>query len=147
MQEKLRREKYEQELQESRGKAESQLKDMERRIAEERETWMTALKNQLKEREVVEHEVESNLTRRLHDFEQRYLEEKNQWTLALRQKEEDLNQERRRYELEAEKWKEAIEDQEDLVKDMRDEKAREERERDMRHQAELRALQTQLDGQ
>src|SRR5882672_6744241 len=102
MQEKLRREKYEQELQESRGKAETQLKDMERRIAEERETWMVALKNQLKERESVEREVEQTLTRRLHDFEQQYQQEKNQWILSLKQKEEESNQLRRRFELEAE---------------------------------------------
>jgi len=36
MQEKLRREKHEQELLESRSKAENQLKDLERRLAEER---------------------------------------------------------------------------------------------------------------
>jgi hypothetical protein len=146
MQEKLRREKYEQELQDSRGKAENQLKEMERRIGEERETWMTALKNQLKEREVVEREVETNLNRRIHDLEQRYLEERNQWTLSLRQKEEDLSQERRRFQLETEKWKEALEEREEQVKDLDHKAERELHERELRHQAEIRALQAQLEA-
>jgi chromosome segregation ATPase len=147
MQEKLRREKYEQELQESRGKAENQLKDMERRIGEERETWMTALKNQLKEREVIEQEVEQTLTRRLRDFEQRYQEEKNQWTLSTRQKEEELNQQRRRFELEIEKLEETIEDQEEKLSDVKESTARERHTSDMQHQAEFRALQAQCENQ
>ncbi|OGR93411.1 MAG: hypothetical protein A2992_03600 [Elusimicrobia bacterium RIFCSPLOWO2_01_FULL_59_12] len=147
MQEKLRREKYEQELQESRGKAETQLKDLERRIAEERETWMTALKNQLKEREAVEHEVEENLTRRLRDMEQRYQEEKNQWVLSIKQKEDELSQERQHFELELEKWKEMLEDREEEANRVKEAAVEDQRKTDIQHQAEYRALQAQYETQ
>jgi len=147
MQEKLRREKYEQELQDSRGKAENQLKDLERRIGEERETWMTALKNQLKEREMVEQEVEANLTRRIRELEQRYQEEKNQWLLSIKQKEEEINGERHRFELELEKLQETIEDTEEQQKALKDTHAREQHALDMQRQAEFRALQAQYETQ
>ena len=77
-------EKYEQELQESRGKAEIQLKDIERRLSQERETWMLALKNQLKERETIERDVEQDLSRKLRDSERRHEEEKIRWAGVIR---------------------------------------------------------------
>ncbi len=145
MQEKLRREKYEQELQESRGKAETQLKDMERRIAEERETWMTALKNQLKEREAIEREVEDNLTRRLREVEQRFQEEKNQWTLGMKQKIDEMAHQRRQFELDAEKWKEMLEDREEQVERVKEAALQDQRKLEAQHQAEYRALQAQIE--
>ena len=92
MQEKLRRDKHEQEFLESRSKAENQLKDLERRLAEERESWMAALKNQLKERELIEQDVEQNLSRKLREMEQRYQDEKIQWMTSVRQKDEEMSQ-------------------------------------------------------
>ena len=87
MQDKLRREKHEQEIVESRNKAEGQLKDLERRLADERESWMAALKNQLKERELIEQDVEHNLSRKLRGIRTaRFQDEKIQWTGLFRQK-------------------------------------------------------------
>jgi chromosome segregation ATPase len=147
MQEKLRREKYEQELHESRSKAESQLKELERRIAEERETWMGALKNQLKERETVEHEVEQTLTRRLHDFEQRYQDEKNHWAQALRQKDEEMAQLRRQLQLELETMKGHLEEKDEAIEEIKESSQEERRALEQKTQGEVRLLQSQIESQ
>jgi len=147
MQDKLRREKHEQEIQESRLKAESQLKDLERRLTEERESWMVALKNQVKEREMVEQDVEKNLSRRLHESEERFAEEKNQWIAANRKKDEEISQLRRQAELGAEHLKEIIEGKEEEIEKLRESSAEQRHAYEREMQAELRALQAQVDNQ
>ena len=147
MQEKLRREKHEQEILESRNKAETQLKDLERRLTEERESWMGALKNQLKERELIEQDVEQTLTRKLREAEQRFQDEKNQWTGLFRQKEEELSQLRRHLQLETDRMKEAIEEKESQIEQARDAATEQRRSWERETQAEARALQSQLDVQ
>lgn len=147
MQERLRREKYEQELHDSRGKAENQIKDLERRIADERETWMAALKNQLKEREAVERDVEQNLTHRIQELERRYQADKNDWGLALRQKEEEANQARRQFQIEMETLHERLEEKEEEMKDSKERAVQERRGIELQAQAEMRALQAQMDTQ
>jgi epidermal growth factor receptor substrate 15 len=147
MQEKLRREKHEQEILESRSKAENQLKDLERRLTEERESWMVALKNQLKEREMIEQDVEKNLSRRLREAEERFQDEKNQWTTATRQKDEEISQLRRQVQLEAENLKEAVEEKEEQLEQNREAAEEQRRAYEREMQAELRAVQGQLDNQ
>jgi len=147
MQDKLRREKYEQELHDSRGKAENQLKELERRILEERETWMAALKNQMKERETVEQEVEESLTRRLHDVELRFQKEKNEWALALRQKDDDFNQTRRQLQMEIEKLRDLLGEKDDQAVEAKEALTQERRSLEQQFQAEQRAVQTQLESQ
>lgn len=147
MQEKLRREKYEQELQESRQKAEHQLKDLERRLSEEREAWMVALRNQLKERESVERDVEHNLTRRLHDVESRFQDEKSQWSTAIRQKDEEIAELRRQMSVDMEKLKETVGDRDEMIDQLRENAIEQRRGMESQYQAELRAVQSQLDNQ
>ncbi len=147
MQEKLRREKHEQEILESRSKAENQLKDLERRLTEERESWMSALKNQLKERELIEQDVEKNLSRRLRETEERFQEEKNQWLTASRQKEEETSQLRRQIQLDAEHLKEAIDDKDEEIVQIRETSSEQRRAYEREMQAEIRAVQAQLDNQ
>jgi myosin protein heavy chain len=147
MQDKLRRDKHEQELQESRGKAENQLKDLERRLAEERESWMAALKNQLKERELIEQDVEQNLSRKLREVEQRYQDEKIQWMTSLRTKDEELTQLRRQNQQETDQLKEVIEEKEELAEEIREASAEQRRSIEREAQAEMRTLQGQLDSQ
>jgi hypothetical protein len=147
MQDKLRRDKHEQELLESRGKAENQLKDLERRLAEERESWMAALKNQLKERELIEQDVEQNLSRKLREVEQRYQDEKIQWMTSLRTKDEELTQLRRQNQQEVERLKETIEEKDELMEEMRETAAEQHHAFEREAQAEMRTLQGQLDNQ
>jgi len=147
MQEKLRRDKHEQEILESRSKAENQLKDLERRLAEERESWMAALKNQLKERELIEQDVEENLGRKLREVEQRYQDEKIQWMTSLRQKDEELTQLRRQNQQETERLKEEIEEKVELMEEMREAAAEQRRSFEREAQADVKTLQGQLDSQ
>ncbi len=147
MQEKLRREKHEQEILESRSKAENQLKDLERRLTEERESWMVALKNQLKEREIIEQDVEKNLSRRLREAEERFQDEKNQWTTSSRQKEEEVTQLRRQIQIDAEHLKEMIEEKDEQMEQIREASVEQRRAYEREMQAEIRAIQGQLDNQ
>lgn len=147
MQDKLRREKYEQELQESRGRAENQLKELERRLAEERETWMAALKNQLKEREGTERQVESDLMRRTQEVERRYQEERNQWSQAMRMKDDEFAQQRRQWEIEMDRLKDLVDEKEEEAEQTRTEAARERRALEQHAQGETRMLQSQVETQ
>src|SRR5205085_8334387 len=57
IQDKLRREKREQELEDARRKAEARVAEMERRLGEEREAWVSTLTNQLGQRDQVTQEM------------------------------------------------------------------------------------------
>lgn len=147
IQERLRREKYEQELQESRGKAEGQLKEIERRLTQERETWMMALKNQLKEKESLERDSEQTFGRRLREFERRHEDEKNTWSQAMRQKDEEIHQLRRELQAEIDQWRHAIQDKEEQIEEAKEAGAQQRRSVELQAQAEARELQARLDNQ
>src|SRR5205085_2119576 len=72
IQDKLRREKREQELEDARRKAEARVAEMERRLGEEREAWVSTLKNQLGQRDQVTQEMETHFSARLKDLEFRW---------------------------------------------------------------------------
>ena len=90
IQDKLRREKKEQELEDARRKAESQLTQVERRLAEEREAWVSTLKNQLNQRDQVSQEMEGHFSTRLKDLEYRWAQEKARLEDDVRTRESDL---------------------------------------------------------
>jgi chromosome segregation ATPase len=90
IQDKLRREKREVELEESRRKAELRVAEMERRLAEEREAWVSTLKNQLNQRDQVTQEMETHFSARLKDLEYRWAQEKASLEAALREREGEV---------------------------------------------------------
>src|SRR5262249_13968813 len=139
--------KHEQELVDSRSRAEHQLKDLERRLTEERESWMNALKNQLKEREIVEQDVEKNLSRRLREAEERFNDEKNEWLSATRKKDEELSQLRRQIELQAEEMRDALTDKDSALEQAHEAALEQRRAYEREMQAEMRTLQGQIDAQ
>jgi len=76
IQDRLRREKREQELQDGLAKAEAQVKDLESRISTERVTWVETLKGQLGQRGIAGKGLESHFEVRLKELERRWHEEK-----------------------------------------------------------------------
>jgi hypothetical protein len=90
LQERLRRDRREQESEESRLKLESKLQEMEARLAQERETWVSTLKNQLAAREGQDKELEMHFGLRVQEMERRWLEEKAQWQKVVLSKDEEI---------------------------------------------------------
>ena len=90
IQDKLRRDRHEQEVQEERLSLKSKVKDLETRLVTERETWMQTLKGQIQERETQSKDVEGHFIYRLQEMERRWLEEKAQWARTISQKEDEL---------------------------------------------------------
>ena len=90
LQERLRRDRREQESEESRLKLESKLGEMEQRLAQERETWVTTLHNQLQARDGQDKELELHFGLRIQEMERRWLEEKAQWQKAVLGKDEEI---------------------------------------------------------
>jgi hypothetical protein len=90
LQERLRRDRREQESEESRLKLESKLGDMEQRLAQERETWVTTLRSQLQARDGQDKELEMHFGLRVQEMERRWLEEKAQWQKVALAKDEEI---------------------------------------------------------
>ena len=90
IQDRLRREKREQELQENLSKSENQIRELEQRITAERQTWVETLKNQMGQKESQDKEIEYTFELRLKELEKRWHEEKMNWAQALKNKEEEL---------------------------------------------------------
>ncbi len=90
IQDKLRRDRREQEVQEERLTLKSKVKDLETRLVSERETWMQTLKGQIQERETQSKDVEGHFLYRLQEMERRWLEEKAQWQKTISQKEDEV---------------------------------------------------------
>lgn len=90
IQDKLRREKKEQEMEEARRKAENRIIEMERRIAEEREAWVATLKSQLNQRDQGTQEMETHFSTRLKDLEYRWAQEKTALENAIREKDAEI---------------------------------------------------------
>jgi len=102
IQDKLRRDRHEQEVQEERLALKSKIKELESRLLSERETWMQTLKGQMQERETQSKDVESHFIYRLQEMERRWLDEKAQWQKMISQKEDEV----RSFRYDAEKQKE-----------------------------------------
>lgn len=90
IQDKLRRDRHEQEVQEERLALKAKVKDLENRLVSERETWMQTLKGQIQERETQSKDVEGHFIYRLQEMERRWLEEKAQWQRSISQKEDEV---------------------------------------------------------
>lgn len=90
LQEKLRRDRREQEHEEARLKLESKLQEMEERLAQERETWVTTLRNQMNARQGQDKEIESHFALRMQEMERRWLDEKAQWQKLALAKDEEI---------------------------------------------------------
>ncbi len=110
IQDKLRREKREQELEENRRKAEARAMEMERRMAEEREAWVATLKGQLNQRDQATQEMELHFAARLKDLEYRWSQEKTVLEAALKEREGELSRLRQEFALKSEHEKAFWED-------------------------------------
>lgn len=110
IQDKLRREKKEQELDEARRKAEARVLQMERRLAEERETWVATLKNQMGQRDQITQEMETHFSTRLKDLEYRWAQEKSALENIIRDREADLARVKQEFTLKTEHEKAFWED-------------------------------------
>ncbi|MBI3300381.1 MAG: hypothetical protein HYZ75_19620 [Elusimicrobia bacterium] len=90
VQEKLRTQRRESEHEESRLKLEGRVQELENRLVQERETWVSTLRTQVGQREAQDKEIESHLTSRLQEMERRWLEEKAHWQRVITAKEDEL---------------------------------------------------------
>ncbi len=135
IQEKMRRDRRDHEVEEERLTLRAKIKELETRLAQERETWMTTLKNQMAERETQGRDVEGHFIYRLQEMERRWLDEKAQWQKEISAREEQIRQlkgaDEKLRELQDEFRKVSLEKsmaERDIGK-MKDEVARAERER------------------
>lgn len=125
IQDKLRREKREQELDENRRKAESRALELERRMAEEREAWVSTLKTQLSQRDQATQEMEGHFSTRLKDLEYRWAQEKTTLENAIRDKDAEMARLRHEMQLKSEQEKSFWEDRIKSVSGERDKLERE----------------------
>ncbi|MEK7232449.1 MAG: hypothetical protein AAB268_01425 [Elusimicrobiota bacterium] len=79
LQDKLQRDRRDQDSEEARLKLERRAQELETRLAQERETWVATLKSQVASRETQDKEVETHFAVRLQEMERRWLEEKARW--------------------------------------------------------------------
>jgi len=110
IQDKLRREKKEKELEEAKHKAETRVEDLERRLGEEREAWVSTLKNQLGQRDQVSQEMESHFSTRLKDLEYRWAQEKSGLEGIIKDREADIHRFQNEYKLKTDQDKAFWED-------------------------------------
>jgi hypothetical protein len=90
LQDKLRRDRRDAEAEESRRAQQLKVQELEARLAQERETWVTTLKNQMGAREAQEKEVEGHFGMRIQEMERRWLEEKAGWQKSVLGKDEEI---------------------------------------------------------
>ena len=90
LQDKLRRDRRDQDNEESKLKLERRAQELEARLAQERETWVTTLKSQLASRETQDKEVETHFAVRLQEMERRWLDEKAQWQKTALAKDDEV---------------------------------------------------------
>ena len=90
IQEKMRRDRRDHEVEEERLSLKGKIKEMEMRLSQERETWMQTLKNQMSERETQGKDVEGHFIYRLQEMERRWLDEKAQWQKEISNREETI---------------------------------------------------------
>lgn len=90
LQDKLRRDRRDQDNEEAKLKLERRSQELETRLAQERETWVSTLKSQLASRETQDKEVETHFAVRLQEMERRWLEEKAQWQKTALAKDDEV---------------------------------------------------------
>ncbi|MFH1283144.1 MAG: hypothetical protein ABII27_05720 [bacterium] len=105
MQERLRRDRQTQELDDSRRKAEERIKELEQKLVEERETWMQTLKDQLGQKDMHDNDIEDYLAQRVGELEEQWQEEKEAILYQLKEKEELLIKQQQEYLLKEEQLK------------------------------------------
>ncbi len=91
IQEKMRRDRRDNEVEEERITLKGKIREMETRLAQERETWMQTLKSQVNERETQGRDVEGHFISRLQEMERRWLDEKAQWQKEISTREATIN--------------------------------------------------------
>jgi hypothetical protein len=89
VQDKLRRDRREADMEETRLKLEARIQELENRLVQERETWVSTLKGQVQSRDLQDRDVESQFTQRIQEIERRWLEEKAYWQKMIRAKEDE----------------------------------------------------------
>ena len=92
VQDKLRRDRRESEMEEGRLKMEARVQELEARLAQERETWVHTLKTQMGQRELQDRDMEGQFTQRIQEIERRWLEEKAHWQRLVHAKDDELRQ-------------------------------------------------------
>ncbi|MEA3306160.1 MAG: hypothetical protein U9Q34_00040 [Elusimicrobiota bacterium] len=90
MQDKLRRDRHDQEVEEERLTFKAKVQELENKLVQERETWMHTLKDQMRERENQSGDVETHFIYRLQEMERRWLDEKAEWQKKLMSKDEEI---------------------------------------------------------
>ncbi|PCI39004.1 MAG: hypothetical protein COB53_03975 [Elusimicrobia bacterium] len=90
IQERLRRQKRDAATEEIRLKQDSKIQELENRLVQERETWVTTLKGQINKSESEDKDMESHFTMRIQEMERRWLEEKAHWNRLTITKDEEL---------------------------------------------------------
>ncbi|MBI5210302.1 MAG: hypothetical protein HY927_10060 [Elusimicrobia bacterium] len=90
LQDKIRRDRRDQEQDELKHKLDARVQELESRLAQERETWVVTLKNQMLQRDAQDKDFESQLSGRLQEMERRWLEEKAVWQKTILAKDEEL---------------------------------------------------------
>lgn len=90
LQDRMRQEKRQQELEENKRKAEEKVSQLERRLNEEREAWVETLKNQLALKDLQEHTLEQKWEEQRKQWEENYIREKKNWQKLLQGKEEEI---------------------------------------------------------
>jgi DNA repair exonuclease SbcCD ATPase subunit len=90
IQEKMRRDRRDNEVEGERLTLKSKIKELENRLAQERETWMGTLKDQMSERETQGRDVEGHFIYRLQEMERRWLDEKAQWQKEISSREDTI---------------------------------------------------------
>jgi len=92
VQDKLRRDRREGEMEETRLKLEARVQELEARLGQERETWVHTLKGQMSQREAQDRDIEGQFTHRIQEIERRWLEEKAHWQRLIHAREDELRQ-------------------------------------------------------
>ncbi|MCX5784684.1 MAG: hypothetical protein NTX59_03250 [Elusimicrobia bacterium] len=90
IQDRMRRDKRDQEVEEERLTFKGKIKELETRLMQERETWMQSLKGQVAERETQGRDVEGHFIYRLQEMERRWLDEKAQWQKEISSREDAI---------------------------------------------------------
>ena len=90
IQDRMRRDKRDQEVEEERLTFKGKIKELETRLMQERETWMQSLKGQVAERETQGRDVEGHFIYRLQEMERRWLDEKAQWQKEISSREDTI---------------------------------------------------------
>ncbi len=90
IQEKLRRERREQELEKARASAETRVVEMEKHLSEEHQTWVQVLRDQTAQRSIEAQKIEEVYSARLADAERHWSAEKQNLQQSLQRMKEEM---------------------------------------------------------